>query len=180
MRKVVQRLNLARGSATEEYEHSHAERHEDTNETQVETSVPVVEPAQSRWRHLEKAVNAAEGRSLEEEEADDDEQFVMAVPDLDSIQRGRKRSRKKIQARIDDYQTSDPVPPPVKRGRQQTTTAQRDEFVANHSREARMGNTKWTNRAALPPSRTKPSTSADDDGFLMNMGGDVAFEEEYM
>lgn len=95
---MVQRLNLARGTAQEAYEGQCADAYEldEAGKEEPEEVHSLVDPLQSRWRYLAQAADVAEGKydypSVKEEEEEDDE-FVTAVPDLKTYAKGRGRKR---------------------------------------------------------------------------------------
>lgn len=188
VRKVVQRLNLARGTAAEEYEQTRAEKDEECgSEEPREEVIPLVAPSQSRWRHLAQAIDVAEGRialhEVQDKEADsaEDQQFVTSVPDMNSMKRGRKRTRKNVTSLGGEESERTEPAPYVKRGKQAgragSSRNERSWSKGNYrdrlqTQTAPIEPPKENNRAVARPS--------DDGGLFTTMDGDVAFEEEYM
>ena len=205
IRKIVQQMNMARGTADEEYEAIQAERtDEEMTDKYSHEQYDTVEPAQSRWAPFERAVNAVEPPVKDVLPFDDnDAMFVTSEPDWQG-RRGRKRPRRTESTdddesrrgreqrtkrnEIDDEPSSEidrlrticqPSSWRIHSGAS-TQRARRSGRPPSYPRHQQRSSITTPRRVSAPRERRHSYAETMDDGFVTTTGGDEVFEEEVM
>ena len=205
IRKIVQQLNMARGTADEEYEVFQAERADEEMTDDYSSIDHFVTPAQSKWAQFVQTDNAKE-RVVDEELPydDNDAMFVTSEPDWQG-RRGRKRTRRTENVTDDEdgrgrerrakrNSIEDGTPSEIDRLRAicQPSMWQKDDPASaqnsrrsgrppSYPRHQRRNAMATPRRVSAPRERHQDQyCEIMDNGFVTTTGGDEVFEEEVM
>lgn len=162
IRKTVQRLNMARGNAEEEYEQEKANREYENEYDYQEVVVNTAEATDSEWKDWNNSGSTVQAPV---EDEDNESEFVTAMPDWQG-RRGREKKRQRANRANESTDGG-------------TSNERRQKRVSrNRNDERDRPRTTTLEYPASSKASNREAVDTFEDGIVLTTGGDGAYEEE--